>query len=144
MNTLAAATVFAALSVSSAFPTAALGIPAEKNLYLNSGAAVGTSSVDFIPQQENMFGRPLRLDRLDVEAAHSAAESYFDFDTIITLGTLAMAGGALAAVGFAAARRRSDERASERHEGSANWRETVLQALEADLAHYTSAFRRAA
>ncbi len=83
-------------------------------------------------------GRPIRLDRWDAEAAQAAAKDYFNFDTVITLGALALAGAALAALGARVARR---DAAAARESG---WRETVMRAVQADLAEFSAPFRRAA
>ncbi len=69
-------------------------------------------------------------------------ERYFEFDTILTLGALALASGALAAIAIAGSRRRAavaPEVAP--HEG---WRDAVMLALEADLAQFALSLPRAA
>jgi hypothetical protein len=84
--------------------------------------------------------RPGRLDRVDANAAQAAAERYFDFDALITLGALALAGGAMAGFAAVAARRgREDTVANE-----PAWRESVFRAVQADLAAFTETYRRAA
>jgi hypothetical protein len=77
-----------------------------------------------------------RLGHVDAEAAQ-AAQDYFNYDSVITLGALALAGGALAALGARAARREAGER-------EPAWREGVMRAVQADLAQFTATFRRAA
>lgn len=72
------------------------------------------------------------------EASRTAVENYFDYDTVITLGVLALAGGALAAFGAGAARRKAAE------EAEPAWRELVMRGVQADLAQFTATFRRAA
>jgi hypothetical protein len=67
-----------------------------------------------------------------------AAQDYFDYDALITIGALALAGGGLAAMGAGAARRRA---AAEREPA---WREAVFRAVQADLAQFAESFRRAA
>jgi hypothetical protein len=79
---------------------------------------------------------PGRAAPLDGEVARAAAQSYFDYDTLITLGALALAGGALAALGASAARREAVAEPA--------WRQTVMRGVQADLAEFTANFRRAA
>jgi hypothetical protein len=71
------------------------------------------------------------------------AQRYFDADMIITLGALALASGAFVAVGIAGSRRRNAVAAvpATPREG---WRDEVMQALESDLAQFTTGLRRAA
>ena len=45
-----------------------------------------------------LLSRPLAA--LDLSAATAASETYFDVDALLTLGALALAGGALAAAAF--------------------------------------------
>jgi len=82
-------------------------------------------------------GRPYRVDALATDAA---AASYFNFDALITLGALVLAGGVLGGVAVGAARRRAEEIAkTEPH-----WRASVLRALQAELAEFSGPYRRAA
>jgi hypothetical protein len=85
-------------------------------------------------------GQPVRLDRVDAEAAQAAAQTYFDFDAMITLGAFALAGGSLAAFAALAARRREEKT----EEGEPAWRESVFRAVQADLAAFAETQRRAA
>jgi hypothetical protein len=104
----------------------------------NSGAA----RIGFMPEQQVILGDAMRLDRLNGQTAHSV-EAYYDFDAIITLGSLALAGGALAGLVFSAKRREAEE-VDERREPTAGWHELVMQNLEADLMAFVRNPRRAA
>jgi hypothetical protein len=81
---------------------------------------------------------PGRPGGLDAQAMGAAAQNYFDYDTLITLGALALAGGAMAALGASAARREAAATSE------SAWRQTVMRAVQADLAEFTANFRRAA
>ena len=70
------------------------------------------------------------------DAVRAAVASYFDYDALLTVGVLAVAGGMLAALGS----RRSRREAARDPE----WRESVFQALQADLVAYAESYRRAA
>jgi hypothetical protein len=81
---------------------------------------------------------------LNAQTATAAAERYYDFDAIITLGSLALAGGALAAVALAVGRREKREHGDDHRELSSNWRDAVMQNLEADLTSYARSWRKVA
>jgi len=81
---------------------------------------------------------PGRLDRGDGAAVRAATENYFDYDAVITLGVMALAGGALAAFGAGAARRRAAAQVEPA------WRQSAMRAVQADLAQFTATLRRAA
>jgi hypothetical protein len=98
----------------------------------------------FTPDQPLSFNGAMRLDRMNEQTARAASQNYYDFDAIITLGSLALAGGALAVIVFSASRRPKADAADERHEPASNWRESVLRNLEADLTAYARSWRRAA
>ena len=55
-------------------------------------------------------GAPARLDRCRATRRAPRRESYFDYDALITLGALALAGGALSAFGRRRGRRKSAEK----------------------------------
>lgn len=71
-------------------------------------------------------GEPLQLAQ-----QQQAAADYFDFDAIVTVGALLLAGGAFAGFGAFAARRARQAEAAE-----PVWRERVLRAVQADLAAF--------
>jgi len=110
-----------------------------------SGLATPTTSeasrAGFVFADALVPGRPSRLDGVDAEAAGQAAEEYFNFDAVVSLGALVVAGGLLAAFGAAASRRDSGVRADEHDE---EWRDSVFRAVQADLAEFTKNYRRAA
>ena len=143
MNTIGTAALSATFLLGIALTQPAIAMPVG-NLHEATGQnAASISKVDFLSGQEIPFGASYRLDRLNPQTAQAAAESYFDFDAIITLGTIALAGGGLAAAGFSAARRGSSK--NEADAGTdRGWRAVVLQALEEDLTRYARTFRRAA
>ena len=87
-------------------------------------------------------GRPSRLDRIDVQAAQAAVESYFSFDAFITLGALALAGAAMAGFAAVAARRVAEETRMSAAEPA--WRDSVFRAVQADLIEFAESQRRAA
>jgi hypothetical protein len=100
------------------------------------------SSADFVQGHEIVSGIPARQAAARAELSKAMAQRYFDADMIVTLGALALASGAFVAAGVAGGRRRSADKApAAPREG---WREEVMQALEADLAHFTNGLRRAA
>ncbi len=119
MNVIRSFALAAAVTLSTALPAPAAFLFSEP--LLQSGAAP--------------------LSRIDAETARAAAEAYFSYDAVITLGALALAGGALAAFGGYATRRRAQE---EVENGEPAWRESVFRAIQADLAQFTESFRRAA
>ena len=134
MSVIRAVVVSAAFAAASVAPGAASAMTVA-DLAQVSGLA---APAGFAFGDEVGPGRPVRLDRLDAEAARAAAQDYFNYDTVITLGALALAGGALAALGARATRR---EAAATREPA---WRENVMRAVQADLAQFTATFRRAA
>jgi hypothetical protein len=105
---------------------------------------VTATRIDIVPQSQAILSSAARLDVLNPRTAQVAAERYFDFDTIITLGSLALAGGALAAVAFSASRARRASDADENRELGAGWQAMVMRNLEADLMAYVRRGRRAA
>jgi hypothetical protein len=132
----------AALLAGLALSTQASAMPIAKiyDIYPdNSGAA----RIGFMPEQQVILGDAMRLDRLNGQTAHSV-ETYYDFDAIITLGSLALAGGAMAGLVFSARRREAAEEIDERREPTEGWRELVMQNLEADLTAFIRNPRRAA
>ena len=100
------------------------------------------ASADFMFGDGLAPGRPSRLDRIDVQAAQAAAESYFSFDAFITLGALALAGAAMAGFAAVAARRVAEE--ARANAGEPGWRESVFRAVQADLIEFAESQRRAA
>jgi hypothetical protein len=85
-----------------------------------------------------LINAPLETSRQD---AGAAAASYFDFDALVTLAALALAGGSLAAfAAYAAQRRRAEEAAL----AAPAWRETVFMAVEVDLERFAQTLRPAA
>jgi hypothetical protein len=119
---ISAAVSFAAVSAASAMTVADLG-----------PARVGPAAqTDFAFGDVVGFGRPA-----SAEVAR-ATQDYFDYDTLITLGALALAGGGLAALGAGATRQKPVEAVEPA------WRESVMRAVQAELAQFTTTFRRAA
>jgi len=117
---LSAAVSFAAVAAAPAMTVADLG-----------QAGGGAARAGFA------FGDEIAPGRLNRSGAEAAA-NYFDYDTLITLGALALAGGALAGFGVGAARRK----ATVGFEPA--WRQSVMRAVQADLAQFTATLRRAA
>jgi hypothetical protein len=134
--------ISAALLAGLALSTQASAMPIAK-IYNTYPDNIGAAPVGFMPAQQLIVGEALRLDRLNGQTAHSV-ESYYDFDTIITLGSLAIAGGALAGLVLSAKRREQAEADEERHEPAEGWRDLVMQNLEADLTAFVRNPRRAA
>src|SRR5436305_6223317 len=135
-STLAAVVVFASLA---AAPASAMMSDA-KSLGVTAKPLV--VSADFVQGHEAIGGVPARAALARAEVSKVMAQRYFDFDVIITLGALALASGAFVAAGIAGRRRRlAQNPAAQPREG---WREDVMQALEADLAQFSGALRRAA
>jgi hypothetical protein len=132
MTSLRTAAFAAALLVSGAAFQSATAMPVAN---VAAGSA-GLASTAFALDDALSPGRPARI---DAEAAQAAAE-YFDFDALITFGALALAGGAMAGFAALAARRSARETARV----DPDWRETAFLALQADLAAFTGAYRRAA
>jgi hypothetical protein len=106
----------------------------------NSGSA---AQIGFMPEQQATLGAPMRLDRLNEQTARSV-EAYYDFDAIITLGSLALAGGALAGLAFSTKRRQETDSVDVRRDPATGWRDLVMQNLEADLMAFVRNPRRAA
>jgi hypothetical protein len=144
MNAIRTTAFFATLFVGFAVSQPGDAMPSAKLYNANAHIGATTSKVDFVPGREVPFGVSYRLDRMNAQTAEAAAQSYYDFDAIITLGTIALAGGGMAALGFSAARRGSARKDAEQAESGAGWRETVMRALEDDLTRYTRTIRRAA
>ncbi len=132
------ATFLAAVALSTA--TSAMPIAKIYDLYHANG---GAARAGFMPESQAILGDTMRLDRLNGQTAHSV-EAYYDFDAIITLGSLALAGGALAALAFSTQRRKEAGEADERREPAAGWRDLVMKNLEADLTAFARNPRRAA
>lgn len=130
------AVVFAVLSASPS-SAAVLG----NRLWVAPAAPVVVKA-DFVQGHESIAGVAARTPAARAEASSMMAQRYFDADMIITLGSLALASGAFVAVGIAGGRRRAAATSvATPREG---WREEVMQALETDLAQYTTGLRRAA
>ena len=125
MTALRNAAFAVALALTAAAPAAAMPVA--------DLSAFGTQTFE----ERLATGESLRFTR--DEAVETAMSSYFDFDALITFGVLALAGGAFAGFGAFAARK---ARAAEMAEPA--WRETVLRAVQADLAAFSDSFRRAA
>jgi hypothetical protein len=141
MRHIGKAMISAALLAGLALSTQASAMPIAKiyDTYPNNS---GAARIGFMPEQQVILGDAMRLDRLNGQTAHSV-EAYYDFDAIITLGSLALAGGALAGLVFSAKRREAEE-VDERREPTAGWHELVMQNLEADLMAFVRNPRRAA
>lgn len=134
-SALSAAVLFASLAVSpaSAFVSDPNVVGQSPRLILNA---------DFVQGHEVVGGVPAQQALARTEVSKAMAQRYFDVDVIVTLGALALASGAFVAAGVAGSRRRVGSAAVlSPREG---WREDVMQALEADLAEFTVALRRAA
>jgi len=144
MNAIRMTTFFATLAAGFVLSQPGIAMPVSKLYDANAHIGAATSKVDFVSGREVPFGVSYRLDRMNAQTAEAAAQSYYDFDAIITLGTIALAGGGMAALGFSAARRGSERKDAERAELGAGWRTTVMRALEDDLTRYARTIRRAA
>jgi hypothetical protein len=142
MNPFATAALFAVVSLSTAAPLPAAATPPAHLFPLAAQAPAEKAA--FVLGMPLVPGRPSRLDRIDAESARVAVASYFDFDALITLGALALGGGAMAAIGVAAARRKPPKPPGEPNEAESEVRESVFQALQADLWEFTQGYRRAA
>jgi hypothetical protein len=136
MNTIRSLALAAAVTLSAALPAPAMTV-ADVSL----APAPFAAPVDFSFSEQLIPGSVARLDRVDAETARAAAQSYFDYDAIITLGALALAGGALAAFAAHAARRRTG---ADGDAADPAWRQSVFRAIQADLAQFTDSYRRAA
>jgi hypothetical protein len=141
MNPLATAALVAAVSLSSAVFQPATALPTAPVSALVTPAP---REAAFLLGGPLLPGRPSRLDRIDVASARAAAENYFDFDALITLGALALSAGAIGAIAVAAARRKSAPLPGSLPEREESWRESVFQAIQADLLEFTQDHRRAA
>src|ERR1700761_2757376 len=95
MKSIGTARILAAFSVSVALSSAAFALPVAQFHDVNADASGAISRINLFSGQEVTFGLT-RLDRLNAQTV-VATENYYDFDTIITLGALVIAGGALAA-----------------------------------------------
>jgi hypothetical protein len=142
MRHIGKAMISATLLVALALPTQTNAMPIAK-IYDTYPSNSGAVRAGFMPEQQVILSDAMRLDRLNGQTAHSV-EAYYDFDAIITLGSLALAGGALAGLVFSAKRREEADALDERREPSAGWRELVMQNLEADLMAFARNPRRAA
>jgi hypothetical protein len=138
MRHIGKAMISAVLLAGLALSTQASAMPIAK-IYEVSPGNNGASRTGFMLEH----GDATRLDRLGGQTAQSV-EAYYDFDAIITLGSLALAGGAMAGLVFSARRREATEEVDERREPTEGWRELVMQNLEADLMAFVRNPRRAA
>jgi hypothetical protein len=129
MSVIRAAVLSAAVSLA-----AVCAAPAMTVADLGHGHGVAAPA-EFSFGDEIAPGRAARVDSFDA----AAARNYFDYDALVTLGALALAGGALAAFSVGAARRR---KAADDVEPA--WRQSVMHAVQADLAQFTATLRRAA
>lgn len=139
MNAVRAATLLAALALTAAAAATAQAFPVA-NLTALKSTPLPTA---FLLSEALVPGRLSRLDRIDGDAAQAAAQTYFDFDALVTFGALALAGGALAAFGARRSRARPTPAVIAPHDDT-DWRESVFQALQADLTQFTRPYRRAA
>ena len=139
MNAIRAATLLAALALTPVAAATAQAFTIADLTELKSAPAPAA----FLLSEALVPGRPSRLDRIDGDSARAAAQTYFDFDALVTLGALALAGGALAAFGARRSRAKPTQAAIAPHD-DADWRESVFQSLQADLAEFTRPYRRAA
>jgi len=135
MITLRSAALAATVIASGAALHSAAAMPVA-NLASDAGVAKAAFVLDYALSPD----RPTRIERIDTETVQTAVADYFDFDAVITLGALALAGGALA--GFAAIAGRRSSKAPTPIEPA--WRQTVFSAIQADLAAFTETYRRAA
>jgi hypothetical protein len=136
MFKLRSAAFAAALLVSGAALQSAAAMPVANLAGGNAEVANAAFMLDYALSPD----RPTRIERVDAEAAQAAVADYFDFDAIITLGALALAGAAMAAFTAMAVRRGAEEKAPV----EPAWRATVFRAVQADLAALTETYRRAA
>jgi hypothetical protein len=130
MHAIRSLALAAALSLGAALPAPAMTVAD-----LAGAKTTAIAPVNFL-LAEQLGAGPRRAD-----ARAAAAEDYFNFDAIITLGALALAGGGLAAFGAYAARRK---RAREDECAEPDWQDSVFRSMQADLAHFTETLRRAA
>ena len=144
MRHIGKAMISASFLASVALSSAGQAMPIAKIYDIYPDRNINAAPIGFVPEQQVILGGAVRLDRLNGQTAHAAAQEYFDFDAIITLGSLAIAGGALAALAFSAKRREDAEEVDERREPASGWRELVMKNLEADLTAFARSRRRAA
>jgi hypothetical protein len=133
MNAIRSFALAAALSLGAALPAPAMTVAD-----LAGAEAPAFAPVNFL------FSRALAPGgsaRAHSDASAAAVEDYFNFDALITLGALALAGGGLAAFGAYAAQRRKVE---EEESAEPADHESVFLSMQADLAHFTDTLRRAA
>ena len=142
MNRFATAALLAGLSLTAGAVQSSSAMPVAPVAPLVAQAPAEKAA--FVFSESLIPGRPSRLDRLDSGAAREAVESYFDYDALITLGAVALAGGAMASIALAAARRKSPPPPDAPEAVEPDWRESVFQTLQADLWKYTDGYRRAA
>jgi hypothetical protein len=133
---LGAALVAATLAVS----PASASVSSSKGLVVTGSPSALIAKSDFVQGHEAVAGFRAHEAVARASESRQAAQRYFDFDVIVTLGALAMASGAFVAVGIAGSRRRSTG-FSNSNEG---WRDQVMQAMELDLARFTVSLKRAA
>jgi hypothetical protein len=133
MNAIRSFALAATVSLGAALPAPAMTV-----------ADLASRSAPVAAPSAFLFAEPVvtgGAGRVDAQAARSAAEDYFNYDALVTLGALALAGGAMSAFAAFAAKRRQAEKADF---GDGNWRDSVFAAIQADLAQFTESFRRAA
>jgi hypothetical protein len=136
MNAIRSFALAATVSLGAALPAPAMTVAD----FASRQAAVAAPAA-FLFTEPVISGDVAGLGRIDAQAARSAAEDYFNYDALVTLGALALAGGAMSAFAAFAAKRRQAEEADF---GDGNWRDSVFAAIQADLAKFTESFRRAA
>jgi hypothetical protein len=144
MNPFATVALVAAVSLSSVALQSAAALPAAPVSAIAAPAPAEAGDAAFLLGGPLVPGRPSRLDRVDVASASAAVESYFDFDALISLGALVLCGGGMAAIAVAAARRKAGPSTGPSPEREEEWRESVFQAIQADLLEFTQDHRRAA
>ncbi|MDE3174742.1 MAG: hypothetical protein KGM15_01360 [Pseudomonadota bacterium] len=132
MNAFRAAVLLASLALAPVAAAPAHALTAASLTELKPAA-------DFSLGAAMIAGRPSRFDRFDAETAR-AARDYFDFNALVTIGALALAGGALAALRAGRAR----VNATPPGESEGDGHESVFQAMQADLAEFAPPYRRAA
>jgi hypothetical protein len=142
MNAIRTAAAATALSLATVFALPAQAMPASNLTHLGAPTAAEKSA--FLVGESLFPGRPSRLDRIDAQASSAAMESYFDFDAVITLGALVLGGVVIGGMGIAAAGRKAPAKVASAEDRDPSWRESVFQALQADLAEFTDGYRRAA
>jgi hypothetical protein len=144
MRHIGKAMISAAFLAGLALSTQAMAMPVAKIYDIYPDNSANAERTGFVPEQQVILGGAVRLDRLNGQTAAAAAETYYDFDAIITIGSLALAGGALAGLVFSAKRREEAEAVDERREPQSGWRDLVMQNLEADLTAFVRNRRHAA